>query len=268
MKLHILSDLHLDFAPFRPLDPLPLAIDADVVILAGDLCNGPQGARWAKAAFADKPVIYVAGNHEFYNSLMGGVIHQIREETAGSNVHFLDNEEIVIDGVRFLGATLWTDFEIEGEAWRDIAMDYAKRNMSDFSLIKMKGGKPMTPAQSRELHNKSLRWLNFKLSEPFDGETVVVTHHGCSKRSIHEKWKGQMLNGAFTSNLDDMLGRCKLWVHGHTHDNFDYDADGTRVIVNPRGYCRSNFHKTKPLGAPLVEKCENPAFNPFLVVEI
>lgn len=268
MKIHILSDLHLDFAPFRPEDALPLAIDADVVVLAGDLCNGPQGARWAKKAFADKPVIYVAGNHEYYGSVMSEVAQKIRMETAGSNVHFLDNEEFIVGNVRFLGATLWTDFDIEGEAWREAAMGYAKNNMSDFQVIQSKHKQALTPEQSRALHVKSLAWLKFKLAEPFNGETVVVTHHGCSKRSIHARWMGQMLNGAFTSNLDDTLGRCKLWVHGHTHDSFDYDVEGTRVIVNPRGYCRSNFNQTRALGAPLVEKCENAYFNPNLVVEI
>jgi predicted phosphodiesterase len=268
MKIHILSDLHLDFAPFRPLDPLPLAIDADVVVLAGDLCNSARGARWAKAAFGDKPVIYVAGNHEYYGGIMADVAQQIRNETANSNVHFLNNEEFIVGNVRFLGATLWTDFDLDGEAWRDIAMGYAKNNMSDFKVIQSKRKSPLTPEQSRALHIKSLEWLKFKLAEPFDGETVVVTHHGCSKLSVHARWKGQMLNGAFTSNLDDMLGRCKLWIHGHTHDNFDYEVEGTRVIVNPRGYCRSNFHETRAPGAPLVEKCENPSFNPFLVVEI
>jgi predicted phosphodiesterase len=268
MKIHILSDLHLDFAPFRPEDPLPLAIDADVVVLAGDLCNGPQGVRWAKNAFADKTVIYVAGNHEYYGSVMADLAQEIRMETAGSNVHFLDNEEFIVGNVRFLGATLWTDFDIEGEAWREAAMGYAKRNMSDFSAIESESKQRLTPEQSRALHLNSLAWLKLKLSEPFDGETVIVTHHGCSPRSIHPRWKGQMLNGAFTSNLNHMLGRCKLWIHGHTHDSFDYDAYGTRVIVNPRGYCRSNFNQTRALGAPLVEKCENACFDPNLVVEI
>lgn len=268
MRLHILSDLHLDFAPFRPEERFPLAIDADVVVLAGDLCDGPQGAIWAKKAFADKPVIYVAGNHEFYGSTVPDTLLRIREETAGTNVHFLDNEEIILGGVRFLGATLWTDFDVEGEAWRDIAMQYAKNSMGDYRLIRSAESQAFTPRQSRELHIKALSWLKLKLAEPFEGETVVVTHHGCSKRSIHARWQGQVLNGAFTSNLDDVLGRCALWVHGHTHNNFDYEVEGTRVIVNPRGYCRSNFNETRPLGSPVVEKCENPGFNPYLIVEV
>jgi predicted phosphodiesterase len=268
MKLHLLSDLHLDFAPFRPQDKLPLAIDADVVVLAGDLCNGTQGVRWAKEAFADKPVIYVCGNHEHYGSVIGETLETIREETAGSNVHFLNNDEIIIGGVRFLGTTLWTDFEVEGEAWRYIAMRHAKKNMSDFRVIRSAKGHIFTPLQSCELHREALAWLKLKLAEPFEGETVVVTHHGCSRRSIAARWKGEMLNAAFTSNLDDILGRCALWVHGHTHHNFDYNVEGTRVIVNPRGYCKSNFHETRLLGAPVVEKCENPDFDPFLVVEI
>jgi len=268
MKLHILSDLHLDFAPFRPLDPLPLKVDADVVVLAGDLSNGPDGVRWARKAFADKPVVYVAGNHEFYGRVMDDVKREIREATAGSNVHFLDNEVVIIGNVRFLGATLWTDFELDGPVWRPMALQHAAKAMNDFKVIRLAEDRIFRPLDSVELHKKSLAWLKMKLAEPFAGETVVVTHHGCSPRSVHARWKGQLLNGAFNSDLRDLLGRCVLWVHGHTHDNFDYLEDDTRVIVNPRGYCRSNFHDTKPLGTPLIEKCENANFNPHLVVEI
>jgi predicted phosphodiesterase len=268
MKLHILSDLHLDFAPYQPEKPYPLDIDADVVILAGDLCNGPQGSAWAKKAFAGKPVIYVAGNHEYYGSVMEDVVLQIRMETAGSNVHFLDNNEVVIDGVRFLGSTLWTDFEIEGEVWREPAIQQAKRGMNDFKIIRASKNELFTPEHSIALHKKALAWLKFKLAEPFDGPTVVVSHHGCSRQSIHAKWHRQVLNAAFSSDLEDVLGRCELWVHGHTHDSFDYEVAGTRVVVNPRGYCRSNFHETRLLGVPFEEKCENPGFNPYLVVEI
>lgn len=268
MKIHAISDLHIDFAPYRPMDPLPLAIDADVVVLAGDLSNGLSGARWAKRAFANKPVIYVAGNHEPYDGCLTATIAAIRAETAGSNVHFLENDSVVIDGVRFLGATLWSDFEIEGSSYREEAMFNARRGMNDFRVIEGADGKVFSPYEAAEIHRKTIEWLKFMLDQPFEGETVIVTHHGCSPKSIHPRWAKSLLNGAFTSDLDHLLGRSALWIHGHTHDSFDYVRHGTRVIVNPRGYCRSNFNQTRPAGTPLIEKCENPAFNPNLVVEI
>jgi predicted phosphodiesterase len=268
MKIHPISDLHIDFAPYRPMDPMPLAIDADVVVLAGDLCNGLSGVQWAKKAFANKPVVYVAGNHESYDSVLSDNIAAIRAETAGTNVHFLENSAVVIDGVRFLGATLWSDFEVEGSSWREQAMLAARRGMNDFRVIQGANGKVFSPYEAAEIHRQTVAWLQFMLNQPFDGETVIVTHHGCSPKSIHPRWSKSLLNGAFTSNLEHLLGRSALWIHGHTHDSFDYTRHGTRVIVNPRGYCRSNFNHTKPVGTPLIETCENPAFNPKLVVEI
>lgn len=268
MKLHILSDLHLEFAPFRPMDDWPLHVDCDVVVLAGDICPGVRGVQWAQQAFSDKPVIYVPGNHEAYGTVLSENLKALRAEAAGSNVHVLNNEECIIDGVRFLGATLWTDFEVEGETWRDIALVRAKTAIHDFIAIYSAEGAPFTPYQSKELHVESLVWLKMKLAEPFPGETVVVTHHGCSRQSIHRRWSRSLLNCAFTSDLEYLLGRCKLWVHGHTHDSFDYEVDGSRVLVNPRGYCKSNFHETRALDTPLIEKCENANFNPYLVVEI
>lgn len=268
MKLHILSDLHLEFAPYRPMDTLPLAVDADAVVLAGDICPGVRGVQWARQAFADKPVIYVPGNHEAYGTVLPDLLADLRREAAGSNVHVLNNDELVLDGVRFLGTTLWTDFNVDGDAWQGMAMAHARRSMADFWSIYSGKDAPFTPYQSRELHLQARQWLELKLSEPFAGETVVVTHHGCSRHSIARRFHGNMLNPAFTSDLEFLLGRCALWVHGHTHDSFDYELEGTRVIVNPRGYCKSNYHETRPHGAPVVEKCENRNFNNNLVVEI
>jgi predicted phosphodiesterase len=109
MKIQVLSDLHLEFIPFQPL-----ITDADVVVLAGDIHLGTEGLQWAKEIFTDKIVIYVLGNHEYYYHTTPTLIHQLRQLAIHSQVHVLENESIEIEGVKFFGCTLWTDFKLWG----------------------------------------------------------------------------------------------------------------------------------------------------------
>jgi hypothetical protein len=109
MKLHIVSDLHAGFGAFD----LP-ETDADVLVLAGDVDVGLRGMRMAREWARGRPVIYVAGNHEFYGESIPRHITKLREAAAGTEVRFLENEGAVIDGVRFLGCTLWTNFDLFG----------------------------------------------------------------------------------------------------------------------------------------------------------
>jgi Icc-related predicted phosphoesterase len=230
MRLHILSDLHIEFGDFEPP-----TTDADMVVLAGDIGVGVAGLRWAASRFADRPVIYVPGNHEFYHHDIA-LVDELRA-VAPSHVHVLDNDEVEINGVRFLGATLWTDFSLFGEAEQLFAMQHAQQCMTDFAIIH-KGARRFKPEDALKLHVKSHRWLAAKLAKPCDGRTVIVTHHAPSARSIHDRYSGSLLSGAFASNLEKMMGadHVALWIHGHMHDSFDYIINGTRVICNPRGY--------------------------------
>ena len=130
MKLNILSDLHLGVAGMeRPRNA------ADVVILAGDIARPERGAEFALGF--DKPVLYVPGNHEFYGSSFRATVAELKARCAGSHVHVLDDDEIVIDGVRFLGSTLWTDFMLFGTEGRAMAVDAAQAFMRDFSRIRL-----------------------------------------------------------------------------------------------------------------------------------
>ena len=106
MKLLILSDLHAEFANFE----LPNGLDFDVAILAGDIvAPGRLVARWARSPvrFGDKPIIQIAGNHEYYESVLDQEQAEMRRQADVHGVHFLDCDEVVILGVRFLGCTLW-----------------------------------------------------------------------------------------------------------------------------------------------------------------
>jgi len=247
MRIRILSDLHNELDRFDPP-----AVDADVVVLAGDIGSGTKAIYWARETFPDRPVVFVAGNHEYYNDNLSRTALQMRWAAEDTNVHVLDNHEVVIDGVRFLGATLWTDFELfGGDMNRAHALAIAKQYMSDFSCITHGTTGWFTPWQSVLLHNQSVAWLRKKLSEPFDGSTVVVTHHAPHRNSIHPRFAKTIVTAAFVSDLEHLLGFSKLWIHGHVHDAFDYVVADTRVICNPRGY-----------------NGERSGFNPRLVVEV
>lgn len=254
MRIHILSDLHLEFGDFTPPP-----VEADVTVLAGDIGVGVEGIRWAGRMFADRPVVYVSGNHEFY----GGDINAIRREmcrVAPANVHVLENRCVDIRGVRFCGATLWTDFLLYGPLESLSARWKARRAMPEFAHGPQRiwdGIVPFTPERSMELHRDSRNWLEASLLESVECPVVVVTHHLPDERSIHGRWKQPHmagLNPAFCSDLSPLVERARLWVHGHTHDTCDYRTQaGARVVCNPRGYAPMDL---------------NPAFDPGLVVEI
>lgn len=255
MRLHIVSDLHIEFAKYTPHSA---SNEADVIILPGDIWLSDMGINWARGEWPDKRIIYVAGNHEFYRTHRPSMIAELRKAAAECDVHFLDNDEVIIDGVRFLGATLWTDFKLFGVREKAKIMKRAETGLNDFRLITEHTDpfKRFTPQNSIDLFNESVAYLETALNTSFDGKTIVVTHHLPSKRSVSPKYLVEPLSACFASKLDRLLGKSALWLHGHTHDSFDYVHKGTRVICNPRGYSRYN------------RDVENANFNPSLIVEI
>ncbi|MYB89436.1 MAG: hypothetical protein F4X93_05705 [Proteobacteria bacterium] len=237
MKVHVLNDLHIEFEDFKPP-----ATSADVVVLAGDIGVGLQGLYWAQERFPDRPVIYVPGNHEYYR-YNTDLIDELRAK-ALQNLHVLNDEQVIIDGVRFLGSTLWTDFALFGPASKASAMLEAQYCMTDFAVIGHEG-RCFTPGDALRMHTASRAWLASMLAQPFNGKTVVVTHHAPSSRSIAQRYEGSLLSPSFASNLESLMGeeRAALWIHGHVHDSFDYAVEGTRVVCNPRGYAPSALNR-------------------------
>lgn len=249
MRLHVVSDLHLGVHGMPP----PV-VDADVTILAGDIARPPEAAmRWAAAL--GRTVLYVPGNHEFY----GGSIPAVRQELARSarkfGVRLLDQSTWIIDGVRFTGATLWTDFGLFGVAGKRQAMSESARLMRDFSVIRNADGSVFTPEDACVLFAEQYAWLAAALDEPFDGPTVVITHHAPTRKSVPPQFATALTSAAFASDCSALMGRAVLWIHGHTHDSFDYVVRGTRVLCNPRGYSRDGVD-------------ENRSFDPGLCVEV
>jgi Icc-related predicted phosphoesterase len=252
MRIWILSDLHLECADLRePLEPP----QADVCVIAGDLCRGiDNGVRWLARHIAPAmPCVYVAGNHEFYKgSIQEGMAAGRAAAQDSPGVHFLENDAVTIGGVRFLGATLWTDFRLQGSP--EAAMDHARRRMNDYRQISWQKNpwKRFLPFHAYRLHQDSRAFLERELSSN-PGPTVVVTHHLPHPLSFPERFNGDLTNAAYASDLSSVVatGAPALWVHGHVHDSCDYVIHNTRIVANPRGYSD-----------------ENSAFDRKLIVEV
>lgn len=248
MKLHILSDLHIEFAPYEIKDT-----DADVIIIAGDIHLGEKGFKWAYDNIKEKKVIYVLGNHEFYKAATPKLIEKLRIKSKGTNIHVLENDSVSIDGVRFLGCTLWTDFQLLDKM--DISIALAKLHMNDYQKIRISPlYKKIQPSFTVAWHNQSKKWLFKEIEKCEETNIVVVTHHAPNINSIPEKDRNDPLRAAYASNLEEYISssKVKLWIHGHIHTAFDYYIGNTRIICNPLGY------PDKP----------KKGFNPALTVEL
>lgn len=258
MRIWILSDLHIpqkDAIRLIKPDRYP---QADVCVLAGDVTDSMHLAiNWVGKVVRPKmPVIWVPGNHEFYDTSIESGLKNARLIANALDVTFLDNSVEIIEGVRFLGGTLWTDFAIDAPetgAERDVAIQNAmwaaKNGLADYGNIYLQAPKGngiiprlVRPSDLAALHQETRSFIDATLAVPFDGKSVVVSHHAPHRASIHPKFAGDRTNGAFVSDLSDVMEHRKpdLWVHGHVHQCFDYHVGHTRVVCNPRGYSIEN----------------------------
>jgi predicted phosphodiesterase len=255
MRLWVLSDLHLDVNRRHPLVLPRRRPQHDAVIIAGDICQGiGVGVRFiVEAGLNAKPVIYVAGNHEFYDRDRHAELVAGRAAAAAApNVHLLERDSIVVGGVAFLGCTLWTDYRYAGAAEQARAMLWAAQRLNDHRLI-ANGARHWTPQDCLDEHEASRAWLARRLRRRSRHPRIVVTHHAPSRRSVQPKYRDDLLTAAFASDLDGLVGKAAVWVHGHIHGPSDYVLDGSRVVANPRGY---------------VDLREDGAFDLALVVDI
>jgi Icc-related predicted phosphoesterase len=231
VKIYLLSDLHLEFAKLS-IAPEHWS-SADVIVLAGDCGPGEMAFDFAKQFVkAGKHTIIVNGNHDYYRSSIEEterLCQELDENTTG--ITYLQNDYVLIQGIRFLGSTLWTDYN-EGRALRCELVD---QRMIDYK------GRRFRTEDAMDLHHESVRWLRKKLSNK-TLPTVVVTHHAPSYRSCSPRFIGDDYNPAFLSNLDALIEEMspRLWLHGHTHHSCDYVIGATRVVSNQRGYPRES----------------------------
>ena len=219
---------------------------ADVVVLAGDISTGTRGVVWANATFS-VPVVYVLGNHEFYGHKLDRLVQQCMD-AAAPHVHVLERRSVEIDGVRFLGCTLWTDFRLFGDAQRHHAMDQAGQMMNDYRRIRLArdGFRRLKPVDTLKEHEHSRRWLSDELAHGDLSRTVVVTHHAPHRGSLASRFRDDPVSAAYVSDLSECLGKVPLWIHGHTHAFADYRVGETRVVCNPRGYAQEQVPGFSP----------------------
>ena len=265
MKIQLASDLHLEFLAKqfpgeRLITPHP---EADVLVLAGDIASGSK----AIDLFRDwpVPVVYVFGNHELYGHDYDKALTELRAAALGTVIHVLERDRVDIQGVRFLGCCLWTDYLLNArtETSQPLAMTVASYEIYDHKAIRRQG-KRFSPNMALTEHMLSRNWLTEELSRDWSGRTVVVTHHGVHPLSVYPQYANDISSAAFVSDLGSLICHAALWLHGHVHNSFDYRVGNARVVTNPRGYAR-NLH-----GGTSVEQLtfENAAFDPRCLIDL
>ncbi len=232
MRLRVYSDLHIEFEEFHPPEP-----DCDLVVLAGDVAPRTEGIAWAARHYPDTPVIYVCGNHEFYGAAAPRLARELREMGGELGIHVLENQEFEIDGIVFLGCTLWTDMALL------CAPAYARARlrgvMTDYRAIQMSPQmRLLRPKDTIQLHWNSRSWLKERLDHPAGRPVVVITHHAPRAHSLAPGEAKDLASAAYASKMDRFVANsgAELWIHGHTHHCNDYLIADTRVVSNARGY--------------------------------
>ncbi|MGR8932131.1 MAG: metallophosphoesterase [Gammaproteobacteria bacterium] len=225
MRINYFSDVHLEFGEQRPPD-----VDADVIIAAGDIGVFTQGVEWLKAL--NKPVIYVAGNHEFYGGEYHEVMRALKEQCLGSKILFMEKDQHVIQGVRFLGCTLWTDLFVDG----DEKAAAIGKTLNDFRKIRF-NAEPFNQSHFSTLHKEAKEWLEKQLAIPYPGQTIVVTHHAPTEWSWIET-PNALKKMAYCNDLKWLFHEYEItaWFHGHVHNMGDYRIADARILSNTRGY--------------------------------
>jgi predicted phosphodiesterase len=255
VKIQLLSDLHLETQPAFQATPAP---EADLLVLAGDVGSYQRNSRLPGDDFGLErfspalgtwpvPVLYVPGNHEYDNGDFDETHARLRAACERLGITWLEREVRVIDGVRFVGTTLWTDFdalahvpgqEPAGEAQK-IKLRHKAFRAANYYLEKMAGtrhGRPLLAEEWRELGCKCQRWLREALAQPFEGKTVVVTHFAPSLRSADPRYGVTPGTAGFCNSLDELLAQADYWLHGHLHCQQDYVEGGCHVLANTLGY--------------------------------
>ena len=266
VNIQLLSDLHLESNPHFKPKPLP---GADVLVLAGDIGSYQPGSLLNSLGIADfglarfsplpvalgganwpTPVLFVPGNHEYDGLDFDDTRLRLREACARLGLIWLESEVVLLQGVRFVGSTLWTDFDaLSTDAARSADITLGQQltarekafRAANFYLKKnhaLRQGLPMLAPEVRTEGLRSQAWLREALATPFAGNTVVVTHFAPSLLSSDPRYGLTPGTAGFCNALDDLFPLAKLWLHGHLHCPNDYVKQGCRVVANPLGYAR------------------------------
>lgn len=233
MLIRILSDLHREFGP----SPIPY-VDADLIILAGDIDTKLNGVPWITGLCGDTPAAIVCGNHEFYGAELPGIRQKLARAFQGTGIHVLEDEHFAIGGWHIYGCSLWTDLALHGD-WRDGEIT-ADQVMNDYKKIRnsSKGYRRLQARDTRNIHLMSVARMEKFFGDHDPAKTIIVTHHAPSALSLAPDRRERSISCAYASHLDDFILKHQpaLWVHGHIHHSNDYTIGRTRIISNPQGY--------------------------------
>lgn len=229
MRIHALSDLHVEFEGYTPAK-----VEADFVILAGDIHAKARASSWANEAL-NIPTVLVAGNHDSYGTSLQSS-HRKLKESAQGHVHFLERDVLVYDGVRFIGCTGWTDFRSFGHV--QLNASNAQTSMNDYRMIRYEPSfRRLRASDTQAIADESKQWLLEQVRIPFAGKTVVVTHHAPLLQLLPSWPDVSGLDAAYANDWSEFLAEAiDLWVFGHTHHAVDVEIIGVRFVSNPRGY--------------------------------
>jgi len=281
MKVAYLSDIHAEFLNYPNLHADK---GGDILLLAGDIFTANMVAphrtdadskklkKWLNGPFKEftskyDQVLYVFGNHEHYNSIYKNThlgIMKFLQSNGFNNVFVMENDYIDIDGVRFIGATLWTDYN----KGNPLTMEIVERGMNDYKMIGLhdvsdmnyfnrRHNRKINPQFLLDVHLESVSYI-YEKAHDTDLPVVVLTHHAPSFQSVDPDhvsggpYGYDSLNGAYASDLSSVIldsPNIKFWVHGHTHHTIDYPIGQCRILSNQRGYsfeaCARHFEGTK-----------------------
>lgn len=251
MRIAVFSDIHLEKrGAGQATQPwLFSRTDVDVVVLAGDIHTKGRGVKWAKETFLC-PVVYVLGNHEGWDSNWNEVLRKMKNEASGSNVHVLHNDAVVIDSVRFLGSTLWTDFK----AWPDQreamyeagqGRDIYSPGMRDYKYIRTAGYRRIKPMDVLSWNTQARSWLLDEAAKPFDGPTCVVTHHPPVLEGLQHGAVTEVYDAAYASDWKEGVEQinAQLWMFGHTHTPRHFVIGNTQFATHPIGHLTEKLEK-------------------------
>jgi hypothetical protein len=258
VKIWFVSDLHFENSSEQPVFVKP--DDADILVIAGDVHYAEKAADWLRKQqnSVGLPVVFVAGNHEFYRRettepgdpipTIFEAIEWLRNEFRDDDeIYFLENDAVILgDNVRIAGATMWTDFLLEGEACRKINIEYAADFMFDYRKIYFGGRRGLCPDDTIAMHSGTRRFFSELLDDPHDGATVFVTHHAPHPKCCKIDDPNAFLNAAYACDMSDLMLRGDgpdAWFHGHFHRSVDFEIGNCRVMSNPKG--RPRHHSAR-----------------------
>ncbi len=267
VKIQLLSDLHLEAHPHWKAEPAP---GADLLVLAGDIGSYQPGSQLVDSDFGlgqfsshtgwPTPVIFVPGNHEYDGMDFDEAHDRLRETCTRLGLIWLERETVVMGGVRFVGTTLWSDFDAlapaaapqpatrhGGAQVNPLAQQLKARDKAfraaNYYLRKTETTRHGEPWLAENLREQALvcqDWLRAALEQPFDGPTVAITHFAPSLMSADPRYGLTPGTAGFCNALDDLLPHAQCWLHGHLHATSDYVHRGCHVVANPLGYARKN----------------------------